>query len=102
MSNYLLAVCGDGRRSAWWKYLRAQATPAPSVGASILGCKRLAVGAARAAGDAALLVTGIAGGLVPLPVVGHRAFDGEHATVVVGDNQVERLAVWFVSGHEAF
>jgi hypothetical protein len=38
------------------------------------------------------------GGFLPPPVVSHRAFDGEHASVVVGDDQVKR-PVGFVSGH---
>ena len=61
------------------------------VRAAILGRQRVAIGAGRAAHDAALLVAGIGGGFVPGPVVGHRAFDGEHAAVVVGDDEVERL-----------
>jgi hypothetical protein len=34
---------------------------------------------------------------LPRPVVRHRAFDGENAAVVVGDDEVERLAVRVVS-----
>jgi hypothetical protein len=45
----------------------------------------------RTAHDAALMVTGIGGGFLPGPAVGHRAFDG-NAAVVVGDDEVERLA----------
>ena len=59
--------------------------------AAILGRQRVAIGAGRAAHDATLMVAGIAGGFVPGPVVGHRAFDGEHAAVVVGDDEVEWL-----------
>jgi hypothetical protein len=71
------------------------------VRAPALGRQRLPVWAARAAGDAALLVTGIAGGLVLWPVVGHRAFHGEHAAVVIGHDEVEGLG-GFVSGHAPF
>jgi hypothetical protein len=39
---------------------------------------------------------------LPRPVVDHRAFNGEHAAAMVGDDEKERLAVWLVSGHEAF
>ena len=57
--------------------------------------------AARAASDAMLMVAGFAGGVVPRSVIGHRPFDGEHAPVVVGDDEVEwggRLG-WFIIGH---
>jgi hypothetical protein len=60
------------------------------VRAAILGRQRVAIGTARATGDMALVVAGLAGGCLPAPVVGHRTFDREHAAVVVGDNQVER------------
>ena len=77
-------------------------TPASLCFTAILGCQRVAVGTGRAAGDLALMAAGLAGGCLPRPVVGHRAFDGEHAAVVVGDDEVERLAVRVVSGHEDF
>jgi|SRR5271166_345682 len=62
------------------------------VRAAILVCQHIAIGAGRAAHDAALLVAGVERGLFPWPVVGHRAFDGEHTSVVVGDDEVEWLA----------
>jgi hypothetical protein len=37
-------------------------------------------------------LAGVAGGGVPRAVVGHRAFDGEEAPVMVGDDQEERFA----------
>ena len=57
---------------------------------AILGCQRVAIGTGRATHDAALLVAREGGGFVPGPVVGHRAFDGEKAPVVVGDDEEER------------
>jgi hypothetical protein len=54
--------------------------------APILGGQIVAIGAGRAAHDAALLVAGKGGGFLPGPVVGHRTFDREHAAVVIGDD----------------
>ena len=54
-------------------------------------------GASRPAGDAMLVVAGVLGGGLPRAIVSHRAFDGEHAAVVVGDDQVEgrgRIRNW--------
>src|SRR5271166_590835 len=65
------------------------------VSATILGRQLVAIGAGRAAYDAALMVTGEVGGLFPGPVVGHRAFDGKYAAVMVGDDEVERLVGHF-------
>jgi hypothetical protein len=45
------------------------------------------------AGDAALMIAGFASGVLPVLVVGHRAFDREHAAVGIGDNQIEGWAV---------
>jgi hypothetical protein len=56
----------------------------------------VAIRAARAAHDAVVIVARLASGILPRPVIGHRAFDGEHAAVVVGDDQVEWLAWWRV------
>jgi len=36
-----------------------------------------------------LIVAGMACGLVPSPVVGHRAFDAKEPPIVVGDDQEE-------------
>ena len=41
--------------------------------------------------DAPLMIAGVARGGNPGMIVGHRAFDGESAAVVVGDDQVEWL-----------
>ena len=62
-------------------------TPA-SCGCSLRGRRRVAIGAGRAAGDAVLAIAGLAGSILPVLVVGHRPFEGEHAAVVVGDNQI--------------
>ena len=64
--------------------------------ATILGRQLVAIHAGRAAHDAVLVVAGVAGGLVPWPVVSHWTFDGEHAAVVVGDDEEEWLAglIW--------
>jgi hypothetical protein len=37
------------------------------------------------------MIAGISRCGFPRAIVGHRAFDGEHAAVVVGDDQVEWL-----------
>jgi hypothetical protein len=47
------------------------------------------------------MVAGLSGGRLPRPVVRHRTFDGEYAAALVGDDEVEGLTVWVVSGHEA-
>ena len=45
----------------------------------------------RAARDAPFMIAGVARGGFPRAIVAHRAFDGEHAAVVVGYNHVEWL-----------
>jgi hypothetical protein len=62
------------------------------VRAPILRCQRVAIGSGGATCDAALLVPGMGGGFLPWSIIGHRTFDGEHTTVVVGHDEVERLA----------
>jgi hypothetical protein len=47
--------------------------------------------AARTARDAVFVTTSKLGGGFPRPIVGHRTFDREDATVVVSDDQEERL-----------
>ena len=56
----------------------------------MLGRQRVAIGAGRAADDAALLIARKGGGFVPGLVVGHRAFDGEKAAVGV-KNKTQRV-----------
>ena len=68
------------------------------MGAGIFGSQLVAIDTGWAARDATLLVAGEGGGFFPRPVVGHWAFDGEHAAIVVADDEVERL-VRIVSGH---
>jgi hypothetical protein len=41
-----------------------------------------------------LMVAGLAGGVVPRSVIGHRPFDGEHAPVMVGDDEIEGAVGW--------
>ncbi len=89
---------GSGRRS----YNGAGRDASKPVFAAIFGCQRIAVGAGRAASDLAVTAAGLASGRLPRPVVRHWAFDGEHTAIVVGDDEVERLAVRVVSGHEEF
>jgi len=56
-----------------------------------VGGERVTVGADRTADDVPLLiVAGMASGLVPSPVVGHRTFDAKEPPVVVGEDQEER------------
>jgi hypothetical protein len=57
--------------------------------AAIRGRQRAAIGSGRAAGDAALMIAGFTSGVLPVPVVGHRAFDREHAAVVISYDQIE-------------
>jgi len=64
----------------------------------ILGRQRVTVWAGWATHDALPLTASVGGRLFPRPVVDHRAFDGKHTAVMVGDDEVERL-VWIVSGH---
>jgi hypothetical protein len=54
------------------------------VGALVFGGERVSIRPGRSARDAPLVaVAGVSGGVVPGAVVGHRAFDGEDAPVVV-------------------
>jgi hypothetical protein len=62
------------------------------VRAPIVCCQCVAIGANGATYDAALVVSSFAGGFLPWPIIGHRTFDGEHTTVMVGHDEVERLA----------
>ena len=71
---------------------RCRAAHQPVVRCPILGCQPLVVGTSRTANDSPVVVAGFAGGRLPGSVVDHRTLDREHATVVVGHNQVERLA----------
>jgi hypothetical protein len=61
--------------------------------------KDIAIGAGGAADDATLLVSGIGGGFLPRPLVGHRTFHGEHAAVMDGHNEVEWLAGVIATRH---
>jgi hypothetical protein len=70
------------------------------VGTLVFSGERITIWAGRAANDLTLIVAGMPGGLVPWPDVGHRAFDGEEASVMVDNDQKERLGRWRV-GHEA-
>src|SRR5512133_2118769 len=56
--------------------------------APILGSQLVAVRTSWAACDLALMAAGLSGSRLPRLVVGHRAFDGEHAAAVVGDDQI--------------
>lgn len=56
-----------------------------------LSGERVTVRAGGTADDVPLLiVAGMAGGIVPWPVVGHRTFDAKEPPVMVGDDQEER------------
>jgi hypothetical protein len=59
--------------------------------AAIRGGQLVAIGAGRATHDAVLMVPGICRGFLLGPVVGHRIFDREHTSVMVSDNEEERL-----------
>ena len=57
---------------------------------AVLGSsERIPIRASRPARDAPLMIAGVARGRSPGVIVGHRAFDGERAAIVVGDDQVE-------------
>src|SRR5262245_47815317 len=64
-------------------------TPTSRSTSSIRGGQLGAVGTSRPAGDPALPVAGVASGFFPWPFIGHRAFDGEHAAVVVGHDTIK-------------
>lgn len=66
--------------------------------AAIVGSERVAIATGGSAGDTMLMASGILSGGLPTPVVGHRTLDREHATAVVGDDQVERCK-WTGLGH---
>ena len=51
--------------------------------------ERVPIRASRPERDAPLMIAGVARGGLPGVIVGHRAFDGEPAAIVVGDDQVE-------------
>jgi hypothetical protein len=71
------------------------------VGFPIFGGERVTIRAGRAAHDVPLVVTGIPGGVVPCPIIGHRAFNGEEAPVIVGNDEEIRLGRAVV-GHRIF
>ena len=77
--------------AAWWN-------AGQLVLAAIFRRQYIAVWAGRAAHDALAVMAGAGRGFIPRPVVGHRTLHGEHAAVVVGDNEVEWLG-GIVSGH---
>jgi hypothetical protein len=90
--NVLAWLPGSGRRSsarphdaAWWSAGQLL------VGFSIFGGERFTIRAGRATHDVPLMVARIPGGFVPWPIVGHGAFDGEEALVMVGEDEEERL-----------
>jgi hypothetical protein len=66
-------------------------SPGQLVGCPIFGGERVTIRPGRTAHDVPLVVARIPGGVVPWPVVGHRAFDREEAPVMVGDDEEERL-----------
>ena len=92
-SSRLLAEFQVGTgRSGSWSHNAAGRNAGDLVGATILRGQCVAIGAGGATYDAALVVSSVGGSFLPRSLIGHWAFDGEYATVVVGDNEVERLA----------
>jgi len=93
----LLGLAG---RSSAWPQDASWRNASEFVGALVFSGERITVQAGRAAHDVPLIVAGMPGSLVPWPDIGHRAFDGEEAPVMVDDNQEERLGQLRV-GHQA-
>jgi hypothetical protein len=58
---------------------------------AVFSSERVPIRASRPARDAPLMIADVTRGGFPGVIVGHRAFDGEHAAIVVGDDQVEWL-----------
>jgi hypothetical protein len=50
---------------------------------AVLSSERVPIRASRPAGDAPLMIAGVTCGGFPGVIVGHRAFDGEHAAIVL-------------------
>jgi hypothetical protein len=80
-------------QDAAWRHARKVVLTA------ICSRQRVAIRPSRAAGYAPLMVAAFAHRILPLSVIRHRAFNGKHAAVVVGYDEVEWQVRMIAIGH---
>jgi hypothetical protein len=61
------------------------------VGLPIFSSEGISIGTCRTTLGVAAVVSGAARAGVPRPIVGHGAFDRENSTIIIDDDQKERL-----------
>ncbi len=89
--NALAVPAGSPLRSSIWSDDAPRRHPGQVVGTPALGGESVPIRATGPTHDLPAAFTSAARGGLPRLVVRHRAFDGEHAKAVVGDDQEE----WF-------